>query len=145
MDDLLTLHALTSPAPRLEHEHGMAVVVTGDHTTQFARGADAQFFVAAHREVPALVARVRELETQLGQGELDQARARVADLERALEHEQGRARELEQGITKLTAENERLLSLAREGARMRQVASELAKRALALESELEKLRAPGSK
>lgn len=72
---LLLLHSATHPAPRVAYESGMALLMCGEHTVQFDRDAGALFYAAAHQDVPALCARVRELEQQLDSHELERVRA----------------------------------------------------------------------
>lgn len=77
-DELKILHDLIPTKPKLREADGMQIVMSGDHTTQFACDAEAQFFVKAYEEVPGLL---DELERRRAS---DQD-ARITFLEKALE------------------------------------------------------------
>ena len=117
----------------------MLVVVCGDHTVQFARDADAQFYLAAHQDVPALLARIAELEAQtaeLGQGELENARAACARLRESESDLCTRLAELELRLEHQVRLRTAAEATARDSLRIRATAAELARKVKALEAAL---------
>jgi aspartate oxidase len=59
------------PKPKLTHTNGIACVVTGERVTQFASEEAARLFVAAHEQIPALVATIDDLEKRIDTQILD--------------------------------------------------------------------------
>jgi hypothetical protein len=97
---LKTLHESISQKPELRDADGILVAVSGKHTTQFASNTEAQFFVAAYNEVPALIAelearRATDKDAEIGAARLEAATyyERIGELEAKLAETEARLTE----------------------------------------------------
>lgn len=74
LDELMRLHAAATPGPWDADVNDIAYDSNGDHIcyTQFSKNSkdNLKYICAACNAVPELVARIRELETQLREGGL---------------------------------------------------------------------------
>lgn len=145
IDKLLELHSKTHPQPRLAHADGMAVVQCDKHTIQFDRDAGALFYLEAHRVVPSLCARIRELEVQIASNALEAARR---ELEAALETvrvRETRIRDLEQQLTDVSTARTIAEQKAKQGLEAQRTLHDLALKVKAINGALTPSAAPDSK